>query len=168
MNRLSLIVSRRRLLAGSLAALVSLGTASFVGRPAQAHETKCPYCKLDVVQDTPTMDNEVALRYGRKRIEYRCVFCALAEAKNEFKGDLSILAPSETKGKPVVITRKSGKWSAPSGAVFVGEKANHRHCQTTYRAFTNTAAFQAHVQKNKSLLKDAKPLSLAQMVEIAK
>lgn len=167
MNRTSFF-SRRRMLAGSLAAFVSLGIAGLAGRPAQAHEAKCPYCKLDVVQDTSTMDNEVALRYGRKRIEYRCVYCALAEAKTAFKGDLNILAPSEIKGKPVVISRKSGNWSAPAGVVFVGEKANHRHCQTTYRAFTSKAAFQAHVRKNKNLLKNARPLTLAQMVEMAK
>lgn len=162
------LVSRRRLLTGSLAAFFSLGAVGIVAGPVAAHEAKCPYCKLDVVQDTATLDNEVALRYGRKRIEYRCVFCALAQAKSEFKGDLTILAPSEAKGKPILISRKGGKWSAPAGAVFVGERANHRYCQITYRAFTNRAAFDAYVKKNQARVKDAKPLTLAQMVEIAR
>lgn len=160
--------SRRRFLAGSLAALLSLGMLGFGSGPAKAHEAKCPYCKLDVVQDTPTLDNEVALRYGRKRIEYRCVFCALAQAKTKFQGDVTIVAPSEVKGKPVTITRINGQWSvSPSSAVFVGEKANHRYCQTTYRAITNKAGFDAYVQKNPRI-KGAQPLTLAQMVELSK
>ena len=43
------------------------------GRPAMAHEAKCPYCKLDVPQDTAQQDNEVALKYGRKRIPIKAI-----------------------------------------------------------------------------------------------
>jgi hypothetical protein len=138
--------------------------------PAFAHETKCPKCKMDVVQDTPAQDNEVALRYGRKRIEYRSVACALAEAKTEYKGDLTILAPSETKNKPVVLSRAKGAWSVvPETAVFVGEKTTgHPACHLAQRAFTNRAAFDAHVRANANLLAGAKPLSLAQIVEVSK
>lgn len=162
------ILPHRRLLAATLAAL-SLSAFAAVVRPARAHETKCPYCKLDVTQDTATLDNEVALRYGRKRIEYKCVHCALAEAKTEYSGDLSISAPSETKGKPVVITRTGGKWSAsPATAVFVAQKVSHRHCQIGYRALTDKAGFDVYVKKNQALLKNAKPLTLAQMVELAR
>lgn len=159
--------SRRWFLTAALAmAVVAVGP---MVRPVWAHEAKCPYCSLDVVQDTAQQDNEVALKYGRKRIEYRCVFCALAQAKSEFKGDVTILAPSEVKGKPVVLARKGGKWSAtPETAVFVAEKVNHRQCQTGYRAFSNRAGFDAHVKKNHELLHNAKPLSLAEMVEVAK
>jgi len=147
--------------AGALLVVAGLGAA-------QAHEAKCPYCELDVVQDTPEQDNETAIQYGKKRIEYRCVFCALADAEKSYTGDLTILAPSEIKGKPIVIERKDGKWSAPDSTVFVGKKVKHRHCQTGYRAFTTQAAFDHHVSKNKVLLKDAKAITLADMVEIAK
>ena len=162
------IVSGRRLFAGSLAALLSLGAAALMAQPVAAHEATCPMCKLDVVQDTATQDNEVALRYGRKRIEYRCVYCALSDAKN-FTGDVTILAPSELKGKPVLLERAGGQWKvSPESAVFVGEKVNHRSCQVGYRALTNRAAFDRWVQANKALLNDAKPLSLKEMLELAK
>lgn len=160
--------ARRSRLSISLAALLAVGVTGLASRPVQAHEAKCPFCKLDVVQDTDQQDNEVALKYGRKRIEYRCVFCALSQAKTDYKGDVTILAPSEIKGKPVVITRKEGKWSvAPETAVFVGQKVNHRQCQMGYRAFTSKAGFDAHLKKNHELLHDAKPLTLAEMVAIA-
>lgn len=151
-----------------LAASLALGASGLAGRPLMAHEAKCPHCTLDVVQDTEQQDNEVALRYGRKRIEYRCVFCALSQAISEFKGDLTILAPSEIKGKPVVISRKDGKWSvSPETTVFVAHKVNHRHCQIGYRAFTSRAGFDAHVKSHPDLLRDAKPLTLEEMVAIA-
>lgn len=168
------IISRRRLSAYGLAFLTVATTAGITGifaTPALAHDADCPYCKLKVTQDTPTQDNEVALRYGRKRIEYKCVFCAIAEVNNGVykDGDVTILAPSEVKGKPIPITRKEGKWSAPAGTVFVAVKASHKHCQTTYRAFTNKAGFDAHVKKNSALLQDAAaPLTLDQMVAVAK
>src|SRR5688500_9817590 len=116
------VFSRRLLIAGTLSVVAATAGAGF------AHEAKCPVCKLDVVQDTDKLDNEVALKSGRKRIEYRCVYCALNDSKS-YTGDLTILAPSELKGKPVVISRKDGKWSAaPETAVFVGQKVNHRSC----------------------------------------
>ena len=161
------IFSRRSLLAGGLAALVAAPIVG-VAVPALAHEAKCPVCKLDVVQDTDKLDNEVALKYGRKRIEYRCVFCALSDSKN-YKGDLTILAPSEMKGKPVLLTRTGDKWSVqPEGAVFVGQKVNHRSCQLGYRALTNRAAFDKWVHANHDLLGEAKPLTLQEMLEVAK
>lgn len=158
-------VSRRLLLAGSLAALV--GVAGPVLRPAMAHEGKCPVCKLDVPQDTKEQDNEVALKSGRKRIEYRCVFCALSDSKS-YTGDVTILAPSDVQGKPVMLMRKEGKWSSiPETAVFLGQKVNHRQCQLGYRTFTGKAAFDAWVHKNHELLGDAKPLTLPQMLDVA-
>jgi hypothetical protein len=163
------IIAHHSWLALAAAASLTFGLTGLVMRPALAHETQCPYCRLDVVQDTAEQDNEVPLRYGRKRIEYRCVYCALAQAKAEYKGDITILAPSEVKGKPVVISRKEGQWSvSPGTAVFVGQKVNHRQCQVGYRAFTNQAAFAAHVKKHHELLQDAKPLTLAQLVEAAR
>ena len=43
------------------------------GSPVQkifAHEAECPHCGLDIVQDTAQQDNETAVQYGKKRIEY--------------------------------------------------------------------------------------------------
>ena len=162
--------TRNVLAAAGLTFALSTALAGFTAIPAFAHEAKCPYCKLDVVQDTKEQDNEVALKYGRKRIEYRCVFCAIAQAKSEFKnGDVTILAPSEVKGKPIVITRKEGKWSAqPEKPIFVAEKLNHKHCQIGYRAFTNKESFEKWVHANHEKLKDAKPKNLDELVEVAK
>lgn len=164
---MSKFFSRRLILAGTLATLLGASVAGPGLRPALAHEAKCPVCKLDVVQDTDKLDNEVALKSGRKRIEYRCVYCALQDAKS-YTGDLTILAPSELKGKPVVLARKGGNWSVtPEAAVFVGEKVNHRSCQVGYRALTTKEAFDKWVHANHELLKDAKPLTLTQMLEVA-
>jgi hypothetical protein len=159
-------MTRRLLFAATLAAV--LGAAGPALRPAMAHEAKCPVCKLDVVQDTDKLDNEVAIKSGRKRIEYRCIWCALKDAPT-YTSDITILAPSEIKGKPVLLTRKEGKWSVqPETAVFVGEKVNHRNCQLGYRALTSKGAFEKWIHANHELLKDAKPLSLEQILELAK
>jgi hypothetical protein len=164
MNRIS---TRRLFLAGTLAALLAAPIAGFSIRPALAHEAKCPVCKLDVVQDTDTLDQEVALRSGRKRIEYRCVYCALHDAKS-FTGDVTILAPSELKGKPIVLSRKEGAWSVlPATAVFVGQKVDHRNCQVGYRALTGQPAFEKWVSTHRELLHEAKPLTLTQLLEVA-
>jgi hypothetical protein len=155
----------RRVFAGLVAAfaLAAGGIA-----PAFAHEAPCPLCKVKITQDTPTLDNETVLRLGRKRIEYKCVYCALTEANTRYKtSDVTILAPSEKKGAPVEITRKGGTWNAPDGAVFVAVKASHRICQETYRAFTSQAGYDAYVAKNKAKLPDAKPLTLIEMVAVA-
>ena len=161
------VFNRRTLLAGTLTALVGSGLAGFAPRPALAHEAKCPVCKLDVVQDTDKLDHEVALKSGRKRIEYRCVWCAVKDAKS-YTGDLTVLAPSEVKGKPVVLARKDGKWSVtPETAVFVGEKVNHRSCQVGYRALTTKDAFEKWQHAHHDLLKDAKPLTLQQMLDVS-
>lgn len=159
-------ITRRLMLAGTLAA--ALGIAGPALQPALAHEAKCPVCKLDVVQDTDKLDNEVALKFGRKRIEYRCVYCALNDSKS-YDGDVTILAPSEVKGKPVLLSRKAGKWTAqPETAVFVGHKVNHRSCQVGYRALTTKDAFDKWVAANSELLKDAKPLTLQEMLDVSK
>ncbi len=175
MTRFTFFLTRRAtiaVLAGALA-LSSFGGSQI----AFAHEADCPFCSMPVVQDTDTQDNEVALKYGRKRIEYRCVFCALSEAQNDYKGDLSILAPSETKGAPIQIARKDdkwmasvqkdGAWQASSEIVFAAEKVKHKLCQTAYRAFSNQAAFEAWVKANAEVF-DAKSesLTLAQMIAL--
>ncbi len=160
------LISRRWLI-GSLSAMLIAALTPVT--PILAHDADCPFCKLKVVQDTKEQDNEVVLRYGRKRIEYRCIYCALAEAQtDQYKGDLRILAPSEIKGKPVLIERSEGRWSVPGGAVFVGVKESHKHCATTYRAFTSKSAFDAHVKKFPELLKDARALTLDELAALAK
>ena len=140
------------------------------GAPVQkifAHEAECPHCGLDIVQDTAEQDNETAIQYGKKRIEYRCILCAIADADKSYQGDLSISAPSEMKGKPVQVVRKGGQWSAPEGTIFLGQKVKHRYCQTGYRAFTSQAAFDAHVKKNKVIVGVAKPIVLTELVNLA-
>ncbi len=162
------LISRRSFIAASL----FVGTLSIAAplRVAFAHEAPCPFCDMTITQDTPTQDNEVALRAGRKRIEYKCVYCAIADAKTEYKGDVTIAAPSEKKGQPVVIKRTGDKWSAtPATAYFVNaERPKHRICQVQYRAFTSKAAAQAYIDKNKDNLGNVSPLDLSQMITVAK
>ena len=160
-------VSRRLIITGAAAAMLGSLAGPLV-RPALAHEAKCPVCKLDVPQDTDEQDNEVAIRSGRKRIEYRCVFCAVQDAKS-YTGEISVLAPSDVKGKPVLLSRKDDKWSVqPETAVFVATKVPHRQCQVGYRAFTSKAAFEAYAKKHADVVgADAKPLTVAQFVEVA-
>jgi hypothetical protein len=159
----------RRATMGVLASLLVGGIVGTPLLPAFAHETDCPHCKLPVVQDTEAQDNEVVLRFGRKRIEYRCLYCALVEAQTErYKGDVTILAPSENKGKPILISRKEGKWSvSPESAVFVGVNKEHKNCAVTYRAFTTRVAFDQYTGKNANLLKDAPVLSLTEILKVA-
>jgi hypothetical protein len=155
--------SIQKLLGGALMLFLVASPAAKVF----AHEAECPHCGLDIVQNTATQDNETALMYGKKRIEYRCVLCAIADGDKSYKGDLTVLVPSETKGKPIEIARKDGKWSAPEGTILLGQKVKHKYCQTGYRAFRSQSAFDAHVQKNKILLMDAKAITLAELVDLA-
>ena len=144
-------LTRRVLLMGAFATLSTLALPTALLRPAMAHQTNCPYCDMPVTQDTATQDNEVALKYGHKRIEYKCVYCALSEAKTEYSdADLTITAPSETKGAPVVLKRTAGKWSAtPSTASFVAPaKIKHKVCEAQARAFSTQAVAQAYAAKN--------------------
>jgi hypothetical protein len=147
-----------------LAAL--LATTSFSSL-VFAHEAPCPYCDMTITQDTPEQDNETVLKFGRKRIEYKCVYCALAEAKTEYaEGDLSILAPSEKKGQPVVLKRTGGIWAAtPATAAFVvNTPLKHKACAAQARAFHTEAAAKEYATKNGF---DA-PLTLTQLLERAK
>ncbi len=149
-----------------------LTLALFVPTLALAHEIPCPLCGMKVVQATKIQDNEVVLRFGKKRIEYRCVYCALADAK-KYDGDLFVYAPSETKGKPVILARTAGKWGvveakdgklAPKeGAVFLNAFDSHKDCAALSRAFHDRAGFDAY----KAKAKDAKPLTLDEMLQKA-
>ena len=152
------------LLFGGLLSALAFPTTSVL-----AHEADCPFCGQAVTQDTPAQDNEVALKFGRKRIEYKCVFCALAEAHSEYKGDLSIIAPSEKKGEPVLIKREADKWTlAPASAVFVlNEPLKHKLCQAQARAYSTREAAQSFVDANKETLPNAAILTLDEMVKAA-
>lgn len=157
--------TQSRHILGGVAALLAM-SASVV--PAFAHEAPCPYCGMAITQDTPLQDNEVTLKIGRKRVEYKCVYCALSEAKTEYQGDLTILAPSETKGEPIKLTRANGKWTASSETVAFVTNAplKHKVCHVQARAFTSPEAAQAYIAKNQESLTDAKPLSLSQMLAL--
>jgi hypothetical protein len=129
---------------------------------ASAHEADCPYCKLKIVQNTKTQDNEVVLKVGNKRIEYRCIYCVIKD-QGRYKGDLVVYAPSEKIGEPVILKRTEGKWTAPEGAVFFNAFKKHVDCATRSRAFTDQKAFDAHVQGLNAT--DAKPLTIAELIE---
>lgn len=158
--------------AGFLAAAAMLMPFLCAGASAAGRGDKCPYCYLEVLKDTAEADNAVTLTHGgekKKEVRYRCVFCAIARARTDFKGDVTITAPTESKGKSVRVLRREGKWSVePVSALFVAVPASHNHCQTTYRALTGKEAFEAYVAKNGSLLKKARALSLPEMVEISR
>ena len=133
---------------------------------ALAHEVPCPLCGLKVVQSTKKQDNEVVLRFGNKRIEYRCVYCALADAK-KYDGDLFVYAPSETKGQPVILRRKAGAWAVvridgeeivPAEAVFLNAFESHKGCAMLSRAYHTQAGF------DKDAPKGAKSLTLEAML----
>ena len=138
---------------------------------ALAHEVPCPVCGLKVVQNTKTQDNEVVLRYGKKKIEYRCVYCAIADGK-KYAGDLIVYAPSEKKGEPVLLQRTDGKWAAVKnedgklvpapGVVFVNDVRNHAKCAMLSRAFHSKEGLEKYVAENK--VSDAKAISLDELV----
>ncbi|MEQ1822825.1 MAG: hypothetical protein ABL949_09955 [Fimbriimonadaceae bacterium] len=124
---------------------------------AFAHEGDCPFCKLKLVQNTKDQDNEVVVKFGNKRIEYRCVTCVFKDQKR-YKSDLIVYAPSEKVGEPVVLKRKEGVWSAPEGTVFINSFKKHADCSMLSRAFSSKDALDVYIKKND--IKDAKPLTL--------
>lgn len=129
---------------------------------AITHEGPCPYCKMDRVQNTKDQDNEVVLKTGNKKIEYRCVYCVFKD-QGRYKGDLVVYAPSEKVGEPVILKRTEGKWTAPEGTVFLNTFKKHMDCAALSRAFINKEGFDGYVAKNQ--VADAKPLSLAEFLE---
>lgn len=129
---------------------------------ASAHEGDCPYCKMKLVQNTKEQDNEVVLKMGNKRIEYRCMYCVIKD-QGRYKGDLIVYAPSEKVGEPVVLNRTGGKWAAPEGAVFLNTFKKHADCAALSRAFSSKAAFDAYVAKHK--VQGAKALTFAEFAE---
>ena len=132
----------------TLSILAVLGTMGITSI-ASAHDAPCPYCKLKLVQSTKTQDNEVVLKVGNKRVEYRCMYCVIKD-QGKYKGDLVVYAPSETKGKPVVLNRTDGKWSAPEGTVFLNSFKKHADCSKMSRAFSSKEALD-HYAKDHDL-----------------
>ena len=162
---------KRIVLRASALSAIAAGGLGIVGTPlALAHDVPCPLCGLKVVQGTKTQDNEVVLRYGKKKIEYRCIYCVFADAK-KYDGDLTVYAPSETKDKPVLLRREAGKWRAvkdvdgklvpEDGVVFLNAFVSHKDCAALSRAFHTKAGFDAY----KAKAKDAQPLTLEAMLD---
>jgi len=148
-------------LSKSLALLAVIGMVG-MSSMARAHEADCPYCKLKIVQNTKEMDNEVTVKVGNKRIEYRCVFCVFKDQK-KYSGDLVVYAPSEKKGEPIVLKRTAGKWTAPEGTVFLNGFKKHADCAQLSRAFTSKAAMDKYAAAHS--VSDAKALSIDQFIE---
>ncbi len=150
--------TRVLLLAAALTAPLAASTR------AMAANAKCPECHMPNEKGTA-----VTLKQGSKSTMYRCTFCVLTQAENDIKGDLTIFAPTEKAGRNVVIKRVRGKWYAPPGAAFVAaKKMHHRVCPETFRAFSNRAAAQHYIAKNRGLMGNVAPLSFAQMLKAAK
>ncbi|MBX3114167.1 MAG: hypothetical protein KF836_06335 [Fimbriimonadaceae bacterium] len=151
----------------TILSLILLATATFgLVVPAKAHEADCPYCKTKLVQNTKDQDNEVVVKYGNKKIEYRCVYCVFADQK-KFSSDLVVYAPSESVGKPIILKRTDGKWSAPDGTLFLNTFKRHKDCAEQSRAFTSKQAFDKYVAANN--IANAKALTLEEMLkEVAK
>ena len=144
-----------------LALVVAIGTLGLAPM-AMAHEGDCPYCKLKLVQNTKDQDNEVVLKVGNKRIEYRCMYCVIKDQKR-YKGDLVVYAPSEKKGEPVILKRTDGKWTAPEGTVFMNSFKKHADCAALSRAFTSKAAFDKYAASHGHT--GVKALTLAEFAE---
>lgn len=139
-------ITRRVLLAGAFAVAGSAFSPALGLAPAMAHSAPCPYCSKTVSDDTASV-----LKVGRKRLEYKCAYCALAEAKTEYpSGDITVSSPSEKKGQPVVAKRIDGKWSLfPATAYYVSPaKLKHKVCQAQSRAFTTKTAATAFAKAN--------------------
>jgi hypothetical protein len=122
---------------------------------------------MPILNDTAASDFRVTLKLNGKTTAYRCVLCALADAKG-MAGNIEIEAASESKGHPVHISRTDGKWSImPEKAVFAYAEGDHEQCETRYRALTSSDAFTAYVQTNSKVLKGAKQITLAQFLKLA-
>lgn len=130
---------------------------------AFGHEGDCPYCKLPLIQNNKEQDNEVVVKFGNKRIEYRCLYCVIKDQKR-YKSDLVVYAPSEKVGEPVVLKRTEGKWTAPEGAVFLNTFKKHADCAALSRAFSSRIAFDKYVADRK--LAETKALNLADFISL--
>ncbi len=140
-------------------AVLSLSTA------LPLHEADCPNCKLPLVQNNDDFDNEVVVRYGNKRIEYRSLYCVIKD-QDRYKVDLTVYAPGEKVAEPVILKRLQGKWSAPEKAVFTIGTAKMSLCAQQSRAFATVEGLET--VREKLQLGDAKGLSLAEFIDAVK
>ena len=128
---------------------------------ATAQAAKCGYCHQSI-QGTPYI-----LKNAKHSEEFKCAYCAVADAQGEadWKGDVSLFAPSENSKKPVTLKRIGGKWKMfPATAVFTeASPIKHRICGQQYRAFTTQAAAQAYIKTGGA----DKVISLAQLIQKA-
>jgi hypothetical protein len=129
---------------------------------AAARAADCPVCDMAIVSA-----EKATMKIGAKTIEYRCVLCAISEAKGEYpNSDVTIAAPSEKSGRKVTLKRVGGKWFAsPPSAVFLKAPVKHRQCPTAYHAFSSKAALAAWAKKYGY---PNQPLTLAQMIAVSK
>jgi hypothetical protein len=141
-------------------------TAFMTSIPAQAANRMCPYCAMPL--GAPS--TQVWLHSGSKKVAYRCVFCAVSEAKTEYKGNLSILAPTENRKKPLIIKRTGGHWSSNlKGASFVGNmNVSHKSCPTSEHAFTSSAAAKKYIAQHKDVLSNGMLMSFNQFIAMTK
>ena len=94
------------------------------GHAASTVQAICPYCHEPVVKDY-TWDNSVSMVFKGKSTPYKCILCAVSDAKT-VKGDLEIVACSDKKGQPVTLRRHQGKWAVtPKNTVFAYSSAPH-------------------------------------------
>lgn len=132
-----------------------------IGGSTFAHEGDCPYCKLKLVQNSKEQDNEVVVKVGNKRIEYRCLYCVIKDQKR-YSSDLIVYAPSEKIGEPVILKRIAGNWTGPEGAVFLNSFKKHADCSALSRAFSSKSAFDKYASQQ--MVAEAKPLTLAEFI----
>jgi len=121
----------------------------------------CGYCHKPII-GTPYV-----LKNAAHSEKFKCAYCAVADASSadDWKGNVTMIAPSENPKKPVTLKRVGGKWKAfPATAAFTEAKPiKHQICGSQYRAFTSAKAAQAYVKTGRA----DKVISLAQLVKIA-
>jgi len=143
---------------GALALLAPLALCAF---SASASADKCGYCHQSI------MGTPYVLKNASHSEKFKCAYCAVADASSgdDWKGNLTMIAPSENPAKPVTLKRIGGKWRAfPATAAFTeAMPIKHKMCGSQYRAFTNAKAAQAYLKTGGA----DKVISLAQLVKIA-
>jgi len=143
---------------GALALLLPLAFGAFT---AFANADGCGYCHKPII-GTPYV-----LKNAAHSEKFKCAYCAVADASNadDWKGNLTMIAPSQNPKLPITLKRIGGKWKAfPAGAAFTeASPIKHHICGQQYRAFTSASAAQAYVKTGQA----DKVISLAQLVKIA-
>ena len=137
-------------------AILALLTSGAVGFAAQ-----CGYCHKSI-EGTPYI-----LKNKTHSEAFKCTYCAIAEAQGEadWKGDVTMISPSENPKKPVTVKRIGGQWKMfPTTAVFTeASPIKHKKCGEQFRAFTTKAAAQAYIKSGQA----DKVISLTQLIQKA-